>query len=166
MTVEEIVNLAVKWGPTAIMLLIILWSTFIGSRRGLRKSTILFVHAIIAGIIAVVFLIFASRSKTADKLILEVANMILGSDTGLQDMLSASADCTTLREALIDGLPNMLSANEQLTIIIQANSSYILTIVELIASLVFSIVAMVLYFVLIFILYIVYLIFRNSFLML
>lgn len=157
--IQQIVSLVISLVPTVLFVLVMLFGALRGFRRGLRKSTILFVHAIAVTIICLILFLICVKSEAVDKAVLELINSIMGSEHALQESLGASYTCETLREVLIDAIPVMLNVNDGFTLVIEENAPYLLTLVNLIYHLVFAIVFWIIHYILIFILYLVYLIF-------
>ena len=161
MSLEEIVNISVQWGPTVLVFLIMLFSFIVGLFRGFRKSTILAVNALIAfGLVVVVYIWLVTNPKV-DEYVVTYANQILANmgQSSIQEMLQASESSTSLKEILTEILPTYMDLGEGVSAVIKENGAYLGALVNSAYRLVFAVVSLVVYYVLIFIFYIFYLIF-------
>ena len=137
--IKTIVNLIIVWGPTIFATLALLIGFLVGCKRGGRKSLILLIHAIVCFIICISVYLFLVESRDADKFILDTANMIIGSESGLENMLGVSAECETFREVIIEFIPTQLSFMDGLELIARDNGAYLLTIVDMVYRIAFAI---------------------------
>ena len=97
---QGLIAYAVAWVPTVIFVLILLVSTATGMRRGLRKSLILFTHAVCAAGVCLAFYFVCVTSNTVDVWMLYLTNTLMGGGTVLQGTLGVSAECASMREVL------------------------------------------------------------------
>lgn len=153
--VLRLIDFAIKWVPTVIFALIVIFSAFRGARRGLRKSLILLANAVVAAAICIAFFYFCASSKWVDKTLLSLINGVMGGNT-LQNMLGVSAECTTIREIAAEYLPKIIGGDVGL--LLADNPEYIVTLADMAFRIVFGIITILLYFVLVFLFYLVYLI--------
>lgn len=151
----RLIDFAVKWAPTALFLGIILVSTLVNAKRGLRKSLIFLTHAICAAIVSLVFFFVCVNLKAVDKGILAIINKAMG-EGGLQSALGVSGNCETLRGILAEYLPKLLGGDWQ--ILLAANPQYIETLGDVAFRFVFAALALVIYNLLVFLLYLLYLV--------
>ena len=151
----RIIDFAIKWGPTILFVGVVVISTLVNAKRGLRKSLILLLHAVIACIICVIFYYVCVSSAKVDKTILTAINGAMGGNT-LQNKLGVSEECTTIRAVLTEYLPKLLGGDLQA--LLEANPQYAATIADMAFRIAFTFVSLVLYFLLVFVLYIIYLV--------
>ena len=156
MNLIDIVNMVVAWGPTIIFLLIVSISFLYGICRGFRKSLILWIQALVAATICIVGFFVCTRSPEMDAQMLVIVNNFLGGETALQEMLSVSTECSTLKEVLVNYIPTVLEMGEGMTIVVEDNGQYLLTIVNLVFSMVFALAFAIIYYVLVFLFYLIY----------
>ena len=149
----QIIDSVIKWGPTVLFVIIILISTLVNAKRGLRKSLILLIQAVVACIICVIFFYVCVTSAEVDKLILGIVNQMLGGST-LQSMLGVSENCSTIREIIAEWLPNVVGGD--IKILLAANPEYIVTLVDMVFRIVFSVITSILYLFLVFFFYLIY----------
>ena len=160
--INYIIDLAISYGPTILFLIIIFFAALSGLIRGLRKSVILAMHALCAATLCITLFFILTKNKTMDAFLLQIVNSILGGEGSIESMLGVSGEFETLKEVLVQGLPNILNFGDSITILLKENGAYIYTLVDMIYNIVFAIVLLVLYYVLIFLLYIIYLIFYSE----
>ena len=137
MELLQYVEPIIKWVPTLLFLLVILSSMLTGFIRGFRKSLIFWIHSLIIGSICIILYFVFKSSPKVDAFLLEFINLILGSDTGLQDLLDVSAKCSTVREVLLQFIPAQLDFMDGLSLILADNGQYLLTLIDLVFSIVF-----------------------------
>ena len=99
---ELLTKLLVSWIPTIYLIVILLTGTLVGMRRGARKSTILLIHAVAIFTLCITLFMLLVSVKEVDAILLNIINTVLGSDTGLQDMLGVTVKCETLKEVLLE----------------------------------------------------------------
>lgn len=150
----QLIDFAIRWLPTVLFVFIILVSTLVNAKRGLRKSLILLAHSVGACAVCIAFFYLCVNSEWVDRTILSAINGVLGGNS-LQSMLGVSAGCTTLREILVEYLPNMIGGDMQ--VLLAQNPQYILSLADMGFRIVFAVLTLLLYFFLIFIMYIIYL---------
>ena len=150
----RIIDFAIKWGPTILFVTIITISTLVNAKRGLRKSLILLAQAVGACVVCTIFFYVCVNSEGFDRLILQITNLILKNNSGLQNMLGVSPECSTLREIFAEWLPNLLGGD--LKILFAANPQYLITLADMAFRIVIAVLTLVIYFILVFILYLIY----------
>ena len=158
----QYVDPIIKWVPTLLFLLIVLTYTFIGFCRGYRKSLIFFIHSLIIGGVFITLFFLFKESKMVDELLLKLINLIMGSETALQDLLEVSQNATSLREVLALFIPTQLDFMDGLSLILADNGAYLLTLVDLLFSIVFALLFYILYLVFELIMTIIYYIFYSN----
>ena len=155
---EGLIKFCIAWLPTIFFLIIVISSTLIGIRRGLRKSLIFALHAVIAAGICLGAFFFCVNSTAVDKGLLNLINVFMGTN-GLQNRLGVSVDCETLREVLMELFDDYTAKWGEFGILLGNNSAYVLALVNMAYRLVFAFIFFLVYKILVFLLYIIYLIF-------
>ena len=155
---EGLIKFSISWLPTIIFLIAVLLSTLRGVSRGLRKSLIFLLHSVIVAAICLGVYFFCISSSAVDKFLLTFINLFLG-DSGLQSKLGVSSECATLKEVLLEYFTGFFVEQEEIGILLNANSAYILTLINMIYRIAFALILFIVYQILIFIMYIIYLIF-------
>lgn len=150
------VDLLISWGPTVLFILTILIASYTGYKRGFRKSLILMIHSIIAGVLSLSLYLVCVNVKAFDKLLLDVTNLILGYPDALESLIGVNASCETLKEVLVEAIPMWFSFDNAIYIILKDNGAYLGTLVNLAYHIVFGLLFSITYFINIFILYIIY----------
>ena len=161
MSIEEIVNISIQWGPTILVALIMFSAFLTGVIRGFRKSTILALNALIAFILVIIAYVGLVSEPNVDEYVVTYANKVLyqfGLDS-VQIMLGASDSSNSLREILTEILPTYMDYGEGVSAVIKDNGAYLGALVNSVYHIVFAIISSVIYYVLVFIFYILYLIF-------
>lgn len=153
--VTEIIAWAIAWVPTVLFVLILLISVFVGYRRGLRKSLILFIHSLCAAALCISLYFVCISLPAVDELLLSMVNGIMG-EGGLQSALGVSGECTTIRQVFYEFVLSTLEFGDELQVVLSGSGAYVMTLVDLCYRLAFTVVCYLLYFLLIFILYIIY----------
>lgn len=153
--VSEIITFAVSWGPTVLFVLIVMTATFIGAKRGLRKSLILALHAVCAGGLCLAFFFIMVNVREVDEGLLNFCNFFMG-EGGLQRALGADESLTSLKEVLAAAIPSIIGAESDFGILLRDNTAYLYTLVDFAYRLVIGLLSAIFYFSLIFILYIIY----------
>ena len=149
--------------PTALFILIFGLGLLFGVIRGFRKSLILGIQALIAfAIVFTLFMIFIVTDPDG-KRILSVINTFMGQG-GLQKALSngnvvVDPNTQSLKEVLIDFLPQTMNASDAFKQIIVENGAYLMTLVNFVIRFAYAIVAAIIYLILVLIFYLIYLIF-------
>lgn len=159
--VQGLIRFGIAWLPTIIFLIAVLLSTLTGISRGLRKSLIFLLHAVIAAGLCIGVYFFCITSPAVDKFLLDAVNLFMG-ENGLQSKLGVSSECVNLREVLLEYFNNFLEDKNEIGILIQANGAYILALINMIYRIAFAFVLFFVYQFLKFILYIIYLIFYSE----
>lgn len=158
----QYINPMIKWIPTLIFLLIIISATFTGFCRGYRKSLIFLIHSVIIGSICIALYFVFVKVDKMDEIVLNVINMIIGSDTGLQDLLEINQNAQTIKEVILFFLLELVDPTQGIGLILADNGLYLLTLIDLIYSIVFALVFYLLYIILNFIMAIIYFIFYSD----
>lgn len=154
--ITQIVAFAIAWVPTVLFLFIVLVSTLVGAKRGLRKSLILAVQAFVAAGICIGLFFFCITGDTVDSALLSLVNTIMGGEHALQNALGVSAECETLRQCLADFIPKLFSFGSEISMLLAENGAYVMTLADLVYRLAIAVVLWLVYFLLVFIFYIVY----------
>ncbi len=155
---DGLIKFAIAWLPTIVFLIAVVLSTLIGIHRGLRKSLILLLHAIITGGLCLGVYFFCVNSAAVDKLLLDFVNVFMGAG-GLQNQLGVSQECETIREVFLEYASTYVADWGEFGILINANSAYVLTLVNMAYRVAFAIVFFIVYQLLLFIAYLIYLAF-------
>ena len=158
---QGLIKFGIEWLPTIIFLIILILSTLVGIRRGLRKSLILMLHSVIAAGLCLGLFFFCVTSPIVDKLLLDLINTFMGAG-GLQSQLGVSSDCETLREVLMELFSSYAVEWGELGILLSASSAYVLTLVNMVYRIVFAVIFLIIYELLLFIMYLIYLIFYSE----
>ncbi len=156
---QGLIAYAVAWVPTVIFVLILLVSTATGMRRGLRKSLILFTHAVCAAGVCLAFYFVCVTSNTVDVWMLDLTNTLMGGGTVLQGTLGVSAECASMREVLAEFVFKQLDGTREIGILIRDNGAYVMTLIDLAYRIAFAVLFYFVYLLLVFLLYLVYLVF-------
>ena len=161
MTLNEIVNLAVQWGPTVLFILIVFGGFLTGVRRGFRKSTILAINALIAFVAVVAAYIYLVTNPLTDEYVVTYGNMILEKlgQNSIQGLLGATESAKSLTDILTEIIPKSMDLGEGVSTVVKDNGVYLATLVNSAYHLVFAIILSIVYLVLVFIFYLFYLIF-------
>lgn len=156
---NTIIDFLIRFLPSFIFICTVIGAGLWGVIRGARKSVILLIHALVSfAICFILFLVFVN-SKGFDKLLLNITNSIIGSDTGLQDLLEVNPECESIRECILDFIPRQMSFMDGLELILRDNGAYLSTLVDLVYRIVFGLILYIVYLLLVFIFYIIYFIF-------
>ena len=158
---EKAIQFAVAWLPTILFVLLVLFGFLRGLRRGLRKSTILFIHSLVALSICLILYAILINNEAVDASLLKLVNDIMGSPTALQDNLGVSNSLTTLKGVLTEYIPKALESSGYADLV-RENAPYVLALVLLAYHIAFAIVLFFVYKILLFLFYIVYLIFYSE----
>lgn len=161
---DGLIKFGIAWFPTIFFMLIVVLSTLIGIQRGLRKSLILTLHAVISAAICLGLFFFCVTSSTVDKLILDGANLIIGllGKGSLQSVVGVSSECKTLREVLMELFNSYAVQWGDFGILLGGSSAYVLTLVNMVYRLVFSVIFFFVYEIMLFVLYLLYLAFYSE----
>lgn len=142
---NKIIKFAIQFGPTILFVLIVLSSMLINFFRGTKKSKDLLIRsAIFFAIYFSLYLIF-SNVVFIDELIFKGVNMILGSNTAIQELLSVSNNCSNFREAIVEYVISFFGQEGDLAILANDNKEILLMIVNMIYHLVFAIINYIFY---------------------
>lgn len=153
---DGLIKFGIAWLPTIIFLVIVILSTLVGIHRGLRKSLILLLHAVIIGGSCIGAFFFCVSSPQVDKGLLDLVNVFMG-EGGLQNQLGVSSSCETMREVLLEYVNGFTVDMGEFGILLQSNSAYVLTLINMAYRLAFAIVFYLVYLLLSLIMYIIYL---------
>ncbi len=159
----DLAKFFIIWGPTFLFVFIVLIGILIGCLRGFRKSLILFIHMIFAGLFCLILYLCLINNSNLDTNVVGFTNSILKNFGGqsLQDLLKVDPSCQTLHQILTELILRNGKIQEdtlQYYMIIE-NIAYINTLVDMAYHIVFAILCFMLYGFLIFLLYLIYLIF-------
>lgn len=157
----EFIDFAISWGPTVLFAAIVLFSTWIGSLRGLRKSLILLLQAVIAGVFWIVFYLVSVKSEKADTILVQFVNLFMG-EGGLQNALGVSPSADTFRRVLVEFIPQAFGADSQIGMLIAENGAYLYTLADMAVHIVFGLAYYIFYLITVFLLYLVYHIFYSE----
>ena len=144
--------------PTILFVLIVLWGFLLGLARGLRKSVILLIQALVAFIIALIFYLVIVNLQSSDKMVVDIANNFMGAG-GLQRLLGVSETKATLTEIITEFIVTKVNYGEGITLALQENANYLATIINLVYHLVFFFIALLVYDILLFLFYLIYVLF-------
>ena len=160
--IAGIVDGVIKFGPTVLFLVVILFSALVGLIRGFRKSLILAIHALCCATLCIVLFFVFTRSEAADGMLLRLINNIMGGEGALEHALGLNYQCETVKDALVQAVPGLLNSGEAISVVIKENGAYLYTLVDLIYNIVFALVLWIVYYLLVFLMYIIYLIFYSE----
>ena len=162
MTLNEIINLLIGWGPTILFLLIVIWAIISGIKKGVRRETISIIHTLVCFTICLIIFMLLVENRNVDMMFLEAINKILGGEGSLQNMLEVSTDAKTIRDVLVEYIPAQLSYVDGLELILKDNGAYLYTLVDMIYRVGFALIMFVLFLVLKLVCYILYLCFYSE----
>lgn len=140
----EIIDFVVKWGPTILFVSIVLIAMLTGARRGLRKSLILYAHALIAGGISVGLYFYFVHSESFDSLLLSIVNSIMGSTGALQDRFNLDPSINKMSDVLVELILLMFKDGEY-AVILRENAAYLYALADTVYHIIFAIVAIIIY---------------------
>lgn len=140
----EIIDFAVKWGPTILFVSIVLIAMLTGARRGFRKSLILYAHALIAGGISVGLYFYFVHSESFDSLILSIVNSIMGSTGALQDRFNLDPSINKMSDVLVE-LILLIFKDGEYAVILRENAAYLYALADTVYHIIFAIVAIIIY---------------------
>ncbi|MDE5714720.1 MAG: hypothetical protein K2I42_01155, partial [Anaeroplasmataceae bacterium] len=167
------IEFLISWGPTFLFLFIVFNGFIWGLIRGFRKTTILFIHMLVIGIICLIFFLTFLNGKNFDTQITSIANStlhIFGKDLvevlDIDEATLASGKAIlgiegnpTLKEMLAIFLASQSSSDTITYYLILEDAPYIFAIVEMIVRILVAFGIFIIYFLLIFLFYLIYLIF-------
>lgn len=157
---QDMIRFFILWGPTLLFVFFVLLGILTGVLRGFRKSAILFVHMLLAGVICLCIYIGMTKNPNLDGEMVKVSNGILGNfGSSLQDLLQVDEKCETLHQMIMELITNSMEKDKLEYYLVIDNAAYISTLVEMVYRFVLAILAYILYAVLLFLFYIIYLIF-------
>nr|MDE7379803.1 hypothetical protein [Clostridia bacterium] len=159
-SLQNMVDLAVRWVPTVLFAAIVVLATWLGSWRGLRKSLILLLHEVIVGSLCIILYAVLIKLPQVNKFALDVVNFFMGGKGALQRLLKVSEECYGIKEVFVEWLPTVIKGD--FSIMLGGSAAYIYTLADLIYRVVFALLIYVVYNVFIFILYIIYHIFYSE----
>ena len=160
--ISTIIEYVIKFGPTVLFILAVLFPTITGLIRGFRKSLVLFIHASVVGILCLTLFMIFSKSTKFDAFLLHFTDLILGGDNALAEKLGLPGPYETMRGLIMDYIPSKMSFAEGLESVLRDNGAYILTLVDMTYRIVFSTFFYIVYLLLLILLYFIYLIFYNT----
>lgn len=152
----QTIDFAVRWLPTVLFVLIVLIATLFGIWRGLRKSLIYAVHAVVAGIFSVSFFFIMVSVKEVDAGMLNFLNFFAGGEGALQRALGVPESCSTLKEVLANVIPLIVGTESEIGIILAENAAYVYTLVDMAYRIIIAALAFLIHIGLEFTLFIVY----------
>ena len=159
--IDNLIKYGVAFGPTLLFVLIVLIRVLIGYFSGARKQVIFIIHSVIAFSICLILYFVLVNNKFFDKFILDVINKFMGQD-GLENALGVSPDCTTMREVLLEYIPSQMNFFDGLSLILQDNGAYLLTLINVSFHIILAVVLYFIYLLLEGIMFIIYLIFYSE----
>ena len=157
MTTDEMIRLAIRVVPTIFFILVLLLTGFIGYRRGLRKSAILLLHAVIGFVIFTGLFFIISNQEFFEYDIVKISNFFLG-DGGLQKLLNVSDKL----DNLVDIICAKVVSDPNISEIIKENEAYVALIAEVSLRCVLVFVLYIMYILSTFVMYIIYLILHKE----
>ncbi|MDE6274026.1 MAG: hypothetical protein K2L87_03155, partial [Clostridiales bacterium] len=149
------IDFLIRWLPTILFSLIVVFSALVNAKRGRRKSLILYAHSAAAAIVWVIFYYFAVKSEKIDASFVKSVNLILG-ENGLQNILNVSAEAKTLRSIFTLYLENAAGSGLVGTLL-RDTSAYVYTLADMVYHIGFALFCFFWYLTTIFLLYIIYL---------
>ncbi len=160
---SEVFRWGIAWGPSIAFILCMLGGFLLGMLRGFRKSVILGIQAIIAGLICLITYLCIINMKGLDTWGFNCINSILSiGGTNLQKIMNVSSSCKSLKDVLIEFIPKQMSLGDGLSLVLTDNGAYLATLVDICYHIIFALVFYIFYFFLVFIFYFVYLIFYSE----
>ena len=158
-TFDNIYPYLIAYLPTIIFIFIIVFSTFIGYRRGFKKSGILLANSLIALSIVTIIYIVVANQQFFNYDIIKIINLFMG-ENGFQKALGVNEARDNMVDILIEYF--VRNDNDALASILTDNGAYVLALAQALVRLVLAFVIIPLYFIFIFIGYIFYLLFRRE----
>ncbi len=152
--IVDVIKFYITYGFTIMFFAVLALSIYKGYKRGLRKSAILLANACVCAVICLVLFIFLSENSEVDVALLSIINFFMNSKTGLQDALNVSHNLTSLREVLVEAIPKLLNYNAGLTLVLEDNGAYLLTLVDITYKAVFGFLLFIIFYILLFITFI------------
>ncbi|MCM1546442.1 MAG: hypothetical protein NC033_05340 [Clostridiales bacterium] len=159
-SLPDLVTFAVKWVPTVLFTLTVLFSTLIGLKRGLRKSLILLLHEVVIAAVCIILYAVLVRLPAVDGFVLKLADMLFGGKGSLANTLGVSAECNGIKQVFVEWLPTVISGD--FAIMLGGSKAYIYTLADLIYRVAFALILYILFLILDFIMYIIYLCFYSE----
>lgn len=151
----EFVAFLVKWVPTLLFTLTVLFTTLVGVLRGLRKSLILLTHEVCIAALCIILYVILIKMPEVDVFMLKIVDMLFGGKGAFAAALGVKAQCKGLKDVFVEWLPTVL--NGDFAILLGESKAYIYTLTDLIYHVAFALVLYVLFMVLDFIMYLIYL---------
>ncbi len=143
---QDMIRFFIVWGPTLLFVFFVLLGILTGVLRGFRKSAILFVHMLFAGVICLCIYIWMTKNSNLDGEMVKFTNQILGNfDTSLQKMLQVDDAHTTLHQMLMELITNSMEEDKLEYYLVIDNAAYISTLVEMVYRFILAILAYILY---------------------
>ena len=164
MSMEQVIDLSIQWGPTILFALIVLAGFLTGIRRGFRKSLLLALNALIAFVLVFLAYIWLVTNPNVDEYVVKYSNEVLAmlGQSNIQTLLGASDSANSLKEILTEIIPQKMSLGEGIAAVIEENGAYLGALVNSAYRLVFAVILGIVYLVLVFIFFIFYLIFFSE----
>ena len=151
----EFINFLVKWVPTVLFALTVIFATLFGAIWGLRKSLIFLLHAAVTGALCIILYVILVNVKAVDKFLLKTVDFFMGGEGSLCQTLGVNAECAGLKDVFVEWLPTIIPDNAIGTML-SDSKAYIYTLADMIYHVAFALVLYVLYVLLNIILYIIY----------
>ena len=153
-TVQEALDFGVKWSPTILFALIVVFQTWLNSWRGLRKSLILLLHSVIIGAVCIILYCLLISVPEVDGFMLKFADLFTGGSGSFKRMLGVTAECYGLKDVFVCWLPTVLQGD--FSVMLGGSAAYIYTLADLIYHVAFALLLLIVYYILDFIMYIIY----------
>lgn len=159
MELEKWLPKVIAYGPTIFFILIVSLYTYLGYRRGLRKSIRFLIYSIVSLIILISLFLILSNTDIFNYKSVEIINKING-DYWLQNQLGVNKS----RDNLIDILTEYILRQTDQSILNVAlySGAYIVALAQALLRLILSIVLIVIHFIFKIFIYIFYLIFNRE----
>ena len=151
----KLITFLVKWVPTVLFALTVIFATLFGAVWGLRKSLIFLLHAAVTGVLCIILYIVLVNVKAVDGFLLKTVDFFMGGTGALKNALGVTADCKGLKDVFVEWLPAIMP-DGTIGTMLGESKAYIYTLADLICHVAFMVVLYVLYVLLNLILYIIY----------
>ena len=123
MSMEQVIDLSIQWGPTILFALIVLAGFLTGIRRGFRKSLLLALNALIAFVLVFLAYIWLVTNPNVDEYVVKYSNEVLAmlGQNNIQTLLGASENANSLKEILTEIIPQKMNLGEGIAAVIEEN---------------------------------------------
>lgn len=162
---SQLISFLISWGPTILLILILLFFILLGIIRGFRKSLILAIHALVIFIICIIIFCVLVDKDDLDTSMYQTFNSCCQSFSGntLNSTLGISDNASSLREVIGLYIIKLDTENSgygsAVQLIIAENGAYFAALIDMIYRMIFALVLLIPYSIMLFIMYIIYLIF-------